>query len=74
MQKLVNDLRRAGQQVGVDLDMHPDDDMGRHISGGLEAAEVFVLVVSGEIPEWTAKVIKAARTLVRSGSIERPNT
>lgn len=69
MKKLVNELRRAGQQVVVDLDMLPDDDVDQQMSEGLESAEVFVLVVSGEIPEWTAKEIEAARSLGRSGSM-----
>ncbi|RDL46287.1 hypothetical protein BLJAPNOD_06481 [Ensifer sp. M14] len=66
VKKLVNELRRAGQHVFVDLDMLPDDDVTQQITDGLEAAEVFVLVISGEIPEWTANEIEVARVYGRS--------
>ncbi len=69
VKKLVNELRRAGQHVFVDLDMLPDDDVEQQITNGLESAEVFVLVISGPIPEWTADEIEVARAVGRARSL-----
>ncbi|WP_348649590.1 toll/interleukin-1 receptor domain-containing protein [Rhizobium leguminosarum] len=69
VKKLVNELRRAGQHVFVDLDMLPDDDVEQQITNGLESAEVFVLVISGPIPEWTADEIEVARAYGRTRSL-----
>lgn len=66
IKQLVNELRRSGQHVLVDLDLLPDDDLQTEVENGIRSAEVMIIALSKEVPDWTLAEIQQANLVART--------